>query len=598
MQITKEVFRKLIYVSMIVSFSFLVYACDIYAGTLRDEAKTYREEGYHAQERGEIDEAIAWYQKTIAFDPNYAAPHNDLGILFESKGWIDRAEEEYKKAITIDPNYEQAHTNLALLYERKGELEKAAFHWMRRYKLGRPGDPWTEEAKSRLEKIGLLDARGGDKSETKAVKREIDKQRSAEKKSAEELLEKKWLGEERYRAREIRNRERREKILAQKKLKEERRRKQLESRRERQEGRRNSRVERQRLLEERRQRHEHLEQKRQEDRLEKQNLRERKRTTGEVRQRKEGRTESPEEGPSPALKKKEAVRSYSYVNEIDRRITRAEDRIDEAVALEKAEHKITRIEQKIDSRTPDVSNINTRLVTVEEQLASTPKSAEVEKRLSSIEHRAEQALKMKEFDNRIGGLESRLKRYYGNDTYVEQDVRGGASAPEVSVSPKKGEKEKWAKIGGKGKDTAPRETKLRRPVKTKQKRSEGSFEEKLQRSLELAEERLRKERMEETIEKNSFEPEVKSYSETNKYYSKAQSYYQRGEYAKALDEIRTGKRDSPQDSSLLELEEKIKDKMKEERIKDLYNEGIMRYQQKDFSGAREEFESILSILPE
>ena len=104
--------------------------------------------------------------------------------------------------------------------------------------------------------------------------------------------------------------------------------------------------------------------------------------------------------------------------------------------------------------------------------------------------------------------------------------------------------------------------------------------------------------MKETIEKNSSEPEIKSSSEANKFYSKAQSYYQHGEYARALDEIRSGKRVSPQDRTLLALEEKIKDKMKEERIKDLYNEGIMRYQQKDFSGAREEFESILSILPE
>ncbi|MBU1147207.1 MAG: tetratricopeptide repeat protein, partial [Candidatus Omnitrophica bacterium] len=131
----------------------------IYAVTLQGEAASYREKGYEAQERGDIDSAISWYQKSIALDEDYAAPHNDLGILFEAKGWLDRAESEYKKALTINPDYEKSHTNLALLYERKGELEKAAYYWMKRYKLGRSNDAWTSEARQRLEKLGLLDAK-------------------------------------------------------------------------------------------------------------------------------------------------------------------------------------------------------------------------------------------------------------------------------------------------------------------------------------------------------------------------------------------------------------------------------------------------------
>jgi len=38
--------------------------------------------------------------------------------------------------------------------------------------------------------------------------------------------------------------------------------------------------------------------------------------------------------------------------------------------------------------------------------------------------------------------------------------------------------------------------------------------------------------------------------------------------------------------------------MKEERIEDYYKEGMIHYRQKDFAGARKEFEAILSILPE
>ena len=138
-------------------FMLSMHAYPVYAVGLDSEASSYRNNGYLAQERGDIDEAISWYQKSISMNPNYATPHNDLGILFEVKGWPDRAESSYQKALAIEPEYANAHTNLALLYEKQGELEKAAFHWMKRYKLGKRDDPWTEEARQRLDKLELLD---------------------------------------------------------------------------------------------------------------------------------------------------------------------------------------------------------------------------------------------------------------------------------------------------------------------------------------------------------------------------------------------------------------------------------------------------------
>lgn len=139
----------------------LIAANYIYPWTLSSEAMVYRENGYKAQEIGDIDSAITWYQKACQLDANYASPHNDLGILYESKGWLDRAEMEYRKALAIDPNHGRSYTNLALIYERKGDLEKSAFYWMRRYKLGNPGDYWTDEARKRLEKLGLVEEVSG-----------------------------------------------------------------------------------------------------------------------------------------------------------------------------------------------------------------------------------------------------------------------------------------------------------------------------------------------------------------------------------------------------------------------------------------------------
>jgi len=350
----------------------------IYGGALQEEAASYRQKGYEAQERGDIDSAINWYQKAAELDPGYPAPHNDLGILFEAKGWLDRAEASYRKALSIEPHYKKAHTNLALLYERKGELEKAAFHWMRRYKLGKPGDPWTREARQRLEKIGLIDET---EEKTASIERSL----------------------------------------------------------------------------------------------------------------REGGIRKPVTRPETKWKKK-------------------------AKKIDKPERK-TKAEEKGWTR--------------------------------------------------IG--------------------RGAAS------------KKKKTKVS---KATKRKKTTFSKPSR----RGVGT---ELERSLRLAEERLRQERGKRkgtgnrrVRPKKSTRKAVASRktpvanSGARRHYQKANNYYKKGEYSRALDIIRTAKKDYPEDSSLAELEGSVKNKMKEERIEDHYNEGMMRYRQKNFSGARKEFKAILNILPE
>ncbi|MBU1147069.1 MAG: hypothetical protein KKD11_01855, partial [Candidatus Omnitrophica bacterium] len=130
----------------------------------------------------------------------------------------------------------------------------------------------------------------------------------------------------------------------------------------------------------------------------------------------------------------------------------------------------------------------------------------------------------------------------------------------------------------------------------------------LQESLRLAEERLREEKRKAPVASASKKTtdlsnandvkKARPASSASGSYTKAKSYLSKGEYARALDEIRLAKKDNPGDPALLELEQEVKNKMKEERIGDHYNEGVMRYQQDDFQGARKEFEAILNILPE
>ena len=338
-------------VCFIILFSLLflnipyIYAAK--ASTLASDAETYRTNGYNAQQRGDIDTAIEWYQKAASIKPDYASPHNDLGVLFEIKGWMDRAEAEYNKALAIDPNYKEVYANLALLYERKGELEKAAFNWMKRYKLGSPKDPWTKEAKSRLEKLGLLD-------KTKDSEIETEQQ-----------------------------------------------------------------------------------------------------------------------------------------------------------------------------------------VTVEKQIEKKKPAAQEPK-------------------------------------------------PEVKKNNKSKQKKEseWTKIGPEDK----------KPAKKKASKSKSSMDSELQKSLMLAEERLKQESA--SAAKGDVGIKSTTSSEVSSSYNRAKDCYNKGEYAKALDIIRIAKQDFADNKLLLALEEEIKFKMKEARIEDYYKEGMIHYRQKDFAGARKEFEAILSILPE
>ncbi|MBU1006404.1 MAG: hypothetical protein KKH08_02275 [Candidatus Omnitrophica bacterium] len=351
-----------------------------YAKTLQEDAESYRVKGYEAQDAGDIDSAISWYQKSASLDPRYAAPHNDMGILFEAKGWLDRAEGEYLKALALEPDYEKAHANLALLYERKGELEKAAFHWMRRYKLGKPNDPWTYEARRRLEKLGLLD------KETKQRPRAIKP--APEKRAA-----------------------------------------------------------------------------------------------------------SKEEKPEGWL------------------------RLDSKKDTDSAEQKTSGYKQK--------------------------KYPSVKKKSKPI--------KEKKAAPRKSGT-TRTK--FGTQSSANVD----------------------------------------RPA---------AMDKELKESLRMAEERLKKEKRgdaSQAVTKSDIREKtrtrVMSSAGAKAQHAKAQEHFKKGEYSNALDVIRDAKRDYPGDLDLLELEQTVKNKMKEERIKDHYNEGILDYQKEDYPGARKEFEAILNIVPE
>ncbi len=128
----------------------LLAASLVNAQDFKKEAIEYRNRGYTAQQNGDIETALVYYQKAASLDPYYAVPHNDMGIIYEIKGLLDKAENAYLKAITINSNFPEAHSNLALLYESKRMYDKAVAHWMRRVELGYREDVWTKRCWEKL----------------------------------------------------------------------------------------------------------------------------------------------------------------------------------------------------------------------------------------------------------------------------------------------------------------------------------------------------------------------------------------------------------------------------------------------------------------
>jgi tetratricopeptide (TPR) repeat protein len=158
------------------------------AGTLREEAISYRTQGYEAQRRGDNQSALSLYQKAAALDPSYPTPRNDIGVLMDQLGRLDDAELAYKQALELNPNYLEPHANLAMLYERTGQREKAIVHWLKRYELGDPYDPWTSRAEDRLLALGILKTHPGMKNKLYTKRKLVDDQLRKHDQSEEDFF--------------------------------------------------------------------------------------------------------------------------------------------------------------------------------------------------------------------------------------------------------------------------------------------------------------------------------------------------------------------------------------------------------------------------
>jgi tetratricopeptide (TPR) repeat protein len=91
---------------------------------------------------GQADDAIQECESALALLPNEPDAHVVLGNAFLVKNEVDQAIGEYAKALTIRPDDSNAHYNLGVAFQQKGETERAAREFEKANELERLQKPF------------------------------------------------------------------------------------------------------------------------------------------------------------------------------------------------------------------------------------------------------------------------------------------------------------------------------------------------------------------------------------------------------------------------------------------------------------------------
>lgn len=96
-----------------------------------DLAIKFFRQAYRHQMKGELEEAVALYQKSIDTCPT-AEAHTFLGWTYSFMGDYDRAIQECLRAIEIDPEFGNPYNDIGAYLIEKGQVNEAI--------------PWLEKA--------------------------------------------------------------------------------------------------------------------------------------------------------------------------------------------------------------------------------------------------------------------------------------------------------------------------------------------------------------------------------------------------------------------------------------------------------------------
>lgn len=78
--------------------------------------------------RGDVDEAIIHFRKSVEAKPDQAEARNNLASVLTARGRFDEAMAEYRQALRIQPDHAEAHYNLGTVLVGLGQTDEAIFH--------------------------------------------------------------------------------------------------------------------------------------------------------------------------------------------------------------------------------------------------------------------------------------------------------------------------------------------------------------------------------------------------------------------------------------------------------------------------------------
>jgi len=87
--------------------------------------------GNALKDLGRLDEAVASYRRALTVRPDFAEAHNNFGIVLQDLGRFDEAVASYCRALEIKPNYVKAHYNLGNILTGMGRFDDAVASYRR-----------------------------------------------------------------------------------------------------------------------------------------------------------------------------------------------------------------------------------------------------------------------------------------------------------------------------------------------------------------------------------------------------------------------------------------------------------------------------------
>jgi len=82
-------------------------------------------------QNGQVDEAVAQYQKILEIDPNSSATHYNFGNGLFQNGQLDEAIAQFQKALEINPYFVNAYSNLGQALLQKGQVDEAVAQYQK-----------------------------------------------------------------------------------------------------------------------------------------------------------------------------------------------------------------------------------------------------------------------------------------------------------------------------------------------------------------------------------------------------------------------------------------------------------------------------------